>query len=220
MAKLFRFPPDTRKEVLRLLDGDECKVLILEDELSPEQCFVRNMTEIGPYGHTLRESLERGIWQGTAIPERKENRIVWSQIEKLNKEMQKTEAIIKKWNWYQKVADHREQNPGSGPNPLDTAMTRLEQEFSHLAGLARHYSGPPKDQRTQAGKKHVIAVVLSLFPGKIPVDGCPRKAGCSMPTPQYELSSLIMKELDLEPGDFRRIYTPAAKRLNKIRSTK
>ncbi|KGA94458.1 hypothetical protein LptCag_1221 [Leptospirillum ferriphilum] len=217
----FRFPDDRREEVKKLLGGDERKVIILEDELAPRQVFTRNMTEIGPYCFTLGEGRARNEWYGeSGTEEKRENRKVLAQVEKLKKELQKTSESVKNWSWYKKVSEHWKQNQIDDPAPLDSALCRINQDVSFLEGLVHHYSGRERDLRTEEEKKHVLAVVLSLFPGHLPVDGCPRKERHPMPTAPYRLAEIVMEELGIEPGDFRRLYTPAANRLNKIRDLK
>jgi len=220
MVPGFRFRDDLREEVKRLLGGDERKVLILEDELAPEQVFTRNMAEIGPYIFTLGEGRARNEWYGSGPEEREENRKVLAQVERLKKELQKTSESVKNWSRYEKVSEHWKQNQIDDPAPLDSSLCRINQDVSFLEGLVRHYSGKEKDLRTEEEKKHVLAVVLSLFPGKIPVEGYQVKEETEVKKPPYKLAGIVMEELGIDPGDFRRIYTLAAKRLNKIRNPK
>jgi hypothetical protein len=222
----FRFPDDQREEVKRLLGGDEQKVLILEDELAPEQVFTRNMTEIGTYGFTLGEGKTRNERYGeSGTEEKKENRKVLAQVKKLKKELEKTSESVNNWSWYKKVSEHWKQNQIDDPAPLDSSLCRINQDVSSLEGLIRHYSGKERDLRTEEEKKHVLAVVLSLFPGKIPIEGYRRIKDSQLKdhpilTDPYRLAGIVMEVLGIEPGDFRRLYTPAAIRLNKIRDLK
>lgn len=214
----FRFPQESREKVLALLGGDESKLIILEDELSPEQAFIRNTTEIGPYGCSLREGRDRRQTADDITEEREENKMVLAKLEKLKKTMQEMQEAVKEWSWYGKITDHRAQNPESGPNPLDINLFRLEHDIAFLEEILHHYSGKEKDLRKQEEKRHILAVVLSLFPGRINVEGYRKINKHPIKTDPYRLAEIVMRELDIEPGDFRRLYTTAAKRLNKIRN--
>jgi len=214
----FRFLPALREKILELLGGDESKLIILEDELSPEQRFVRNTGEIGPYGHTLREGQYRRQTAEDITGERRENRKVLAQVSKLKKIMAETRQVAMEWSWYNKVAEHREQHPDEGHNLLDGALSCLERDIALLEGRIRHYSGKEKDLREQEEKRHIIAVVVSLFPGRINVEGYRVIDKHRITTDPYRLTEKVMEELGIKPGDFRRIYTEQVKRLNKIRN--
>jgi hypothetical protein len=221
----FRFADDKRQKVKKLLAGDERKVIKLENHLSDKQAFVIDSTEIGPYFYTIGERMSMEPVDGDYPKKREEYREVKRKLQKLKEVLRETEKAVWDWPVYEEVARFRmEHDENPQLHPLDIPLHQMEQCIFNLEGWIRHYGGPEKDLRRDEMKEHVIRVVLSLFPGKIPVEGYQvKRTGekkVKIYTDQYTLAELVLRELGIEPGDFRKIYEPAAKRLNKIRQSK
>lgn len=224
----FRFSPDDKREKVRkLLGGDEAKVVKLENHLSDKQdfqAFVIDTTEIGPYLYTIGERRSMESPDRDYPKKRDEYRKVKKQLQKLKEVLRETEKAVWEWPVYGEVAKFRMEHVDGNPqsHPLDIPFYQMEQNIASLEGWVSHYGGQEKDLRRDEMKEHVVRVVLSLFPGKIPVEGYQVKKGTKgkkvkVFTDQYRLAELVLTELGIEPGDFRKIYEPAAKRLNKIR---